>query len=386
MRHAFAVVPPHVERQDLRKRERLRDLAPHDGPRHWPRLDEPQREVGRGLGGPEAAVGQHHPQRRGVSGARESGVEVAEVVPDERLHVGVDHRGAGALVFLDLRQHLRGGGHRELGGELSQEPRRLPFVLGVDVRVQEGDRDRAHPLRPHERDGGLDLLRRDRAKDVAVAVGALVDGDPQMPRDQRSRRIGPELVGRHPDVAAKLEHVAEAAGREQRGARALALDDRVRDQGGGVCDAARAGHVLRVDGAECPQAFENGDRGVGRGRQALLDVDGAGALVVQDEIGERTPDVAAQPIRHPRLAHRSLPDVDRFSLRRAADPPVRGRIFDVLESPIPDRTPVRILPAQTRPQLVRRLVVDRLRRGAFSQVAECIGQSIQLGENVVPRQ
>ena len=115
--------PPHVERQDLRQRERLRDLAPHDGAGHRPRLDEPQREVGRGLGGPETAVGQHHPQGRRVSGARESGVEVAEVVPDQWLHVGVDHRGAGALVLPDLRQHLRGGGHRDLGGELAHEPR-----------------------------------------------------------------------------------------------------------------------------------------------------------------------------------------------------------------------------------------------------------------------
>ena len=148
MRHAFAVVPSHVERQHLRQRERLRDPAPDDGARHRPRLDEPQREVGRGLGGAEATVGQHHPQRRGVPGAGEPGVEIAEVVPDERLHVGVDHRGAGALVFLDLGQHLGGGGHRDLGGELAHEPRRLAFVLGVDVGVQESDRDRAHPLRP----------------------------------------------------------------------------------------------------------------------------------------------------------------------------------------------------------------------------------------------
>ena len=234
---------PHVERQHLRQRERLRDLAPHDGPRHRPRLDEPQREVGSRLGGPETAVGQHHPQRRGVSGARESGVEVAEVALNERLHVGVDHRGAGALVLLDLRQHLGGGGHRELGGELSQEPRRLLLVLGVDVRVQEGDRDRAHPLLSHEGDSRLDLLPRDPPKDVAVAVGALVDGDPQTPRDQRRRGIGPQLVGRHPDVAAKLQHVTEAAGREQRGARALALDDRVRDQGGGVLAPKSTGHA-----------------------------------------------------------------------------------------------------------------------------------------------
>ena len=236
-------------------------------------------------------------------------------MPDERLHVGVDHRGAGALVLLDLGQHLGGGGHRELGGELAQEARRLLLVLGVDVRVQEGDRDRAHPLRPHERDGRLDLRPRNRAKDGAVAVGTLVDGDPKVPRDQRSRRIGPQIVGRDPDMAAKLQNVTEATGCEQRGARALALDDRVGDQGGGVRDAAGAGDVLGVDGAEWPQAFENADRGVRRSRQALLDVDGAGALVVQDEIGERAPDVAAQPIRRPRLAHRSLLDSARLSPR-----------------------------------------------------------------------
>ena len=193
---------PHVERQDLRKRERLRDLAPHDGPRHRPRLDEPQREVGRGLCRAEAAVGEHHPQRRGISGARESGVEVAEVVADERLHVGVDHRGAGALVLLDLRQHLGGGGDRDLGGELSHEPRRLPFVLGVDVRVQKRDRDRAHALRPHEGDGGLDLLPRDPPKDGAVAIGTLVDGGsavaaaPAEPVDRpRARRSSPGRGG-----------------------------------------------------------------------------------------------------------------------------------------------------------------------------------------------
>ena len=83
--------------------------------------------------------------------------------------------------------------------------------------------DRHRPV-ADEGDCGLDLLRRNRAKDVAVAVGALVDGDTQMPRDQRSRRIGPELVGRYAHVAAHLKHVTEAAGREQRRARALALD------------------------------------------------------------------------------------------------------------------------------------------------------------------
>ena len=73
---------------------------------------------------------------------------------------------------------------------------RLPLVLGVDVRAQEGDCDRAHPLRQHERDGGLDLLRRDPAKGGVVAVGAFANGGPQMLRDQRRREIGPELVGR----------------------------------------------------------------------------------------------------------------------------------------------------------------------------------------------
>ena len=77
-------------------------------------------------------------------------------------------------------------------------------------------------------------------------------------------------------MAAKLQHLTKAAGREQRSARAIALDDRVRDQGGGVRDVARACDVLGVGGAECAQAFENADEGVRRGRQALLDVNAAG--------------------------------------------------------------------------------------------------------------
>ena len=36
--------------------EHLGILLPHDGAGHRPRLDEPQREGGRGLGGAEAAV------------------------------------------------------------------------------------------------------------------------------------------------------------------------------------------------------------------------------------------------------------------------------------------------------------------------------------------
>ena len=238
---------------------------------------------------------------------------------DERFHIGVDHGGAGALVLLDLRQHLGGRGHCKLGGEFTQEARRLPFILWVDVGVQEGDRNRAHPSSPHQRDGGLDFLRLHRAKDGAVAVGALVDGNPQMPRDQRRRGIGPELIGCHPDMTAKLEHVPESAGGEQRCAGALSLDDRIRDQGGSMRDTARACDVLRVDGVERPQAFQNTDRWVRGGRQAFLDVDSAGMLVVQNEIGERASDVTAQPISRLPPAHRSFPAISSSSCRLGGD-------------------------------------------------------------------
>ena len=79
----------------------------------------------------------------------------------------------------------------------AQEPCRLLLVLGVDV-TSAGRRSRpSPPLRQHEGDGGLDLLRRNGAKDGVVAVGAFADGGPQMLRDQRRREIGPEPVGRH---------------------------------------------------------------------------------------------------------------------------------------------------------------------------------------------
>ena len=102
------------------------------------------------------------------------------VHPHRRAHRIVDDVVHGPCRF----QHRLAARPGEVLGDTY--PRRaLAFVLGVDVRVQEGNRDRAHALRPHERDGGLDLFWRDRARDVAVAVGALVGGDPQMPWDQR---------------------------------------------------------------------------------------------------------------------------------------------------------------------------------------------------------
>ena len=107
----------------------------------------------------EAAVRQHEQQRRRDARAPATCSRHARrgSCCGQRLDVGVDDRGGGALVLADLGRHLVRGRHRDAG----MAPRRCsraasPLVARVGVGVQEHDRDRAstplgEPARPRPR-------------------------------------------------------------------------------------------------------------------------------------------------------------------------------------------------------------------------------------------
>ena len=61
------------------------------------------------------------------------------------------------------------------------------------------------------------------------------------------------------------------------------------------------------------------------------------------------------------------------------DPPVRGGLLDVLESPIPDRTHVHVLPAHARLQRLRCFLVDRSRREAQHHAVDRAGGGFTAG-------
>ena len=101
-------------------------------------------------------------------------------------------------------------------------------MLRVAEAPQEADR------RGVELSGGVDALaqrlRVERAQH-AVRAAALGHGDAELGRDERRRMPGAQPVELGACLAAELLDVGEALGREQRGARDLALEQRVRADG-----------------------------------------------------------------------------------------------------------------------------------------------------------
>ena len=94
-------------------------------------------------------------------------------------------------------------------------------------------------------------------------------------------------------LAADLERVAESLAGQQRGRRALALDQRIRDQGGAVDDLAQASIAAFADASVSSSPASMATEGSSGGRQRLADDERAGGIVIDDEIGEGAADIDA---------------------------------------------------------------------------------------------
>ena len=172
--------------------------------------------------------------------------EPLEVGGELRPEVGVGDRGREALVLAELGQHLARERDVDVAERLAHRLADALLVLGVQEREQQADRD------------GVDLglaQRVDRLLhagvverlDLALRAHPLAHGEAQVARDERLRPPLGQVVERGAVLAGELDQVAEAGGRDERGARAAALEQRV----GGDRHAVRErAHGPRVDPLE----------------------------------------------------------------------------------------------------------------------------------------
>ena len=120
-----------------------------------------------------------------------------------------------------------------------------------------------------------------------MAVDPLAHLEAQPPRHERLGLAADEVVHVGPVAAADLEHVAEAARRDERGPGAGALGQRVDDDRRAVDEVP---HALEGDLA-VGQAGEHALGQARRGRRRLGDAEVARLGVEGDEVGERAADV-----------------------------------------------------------------------------------------------
>ncbi len=225
-----------------------------------------------------------------------------DIALGQRLDEGVDHRGRGALVLADLGRDLVRGGEIEVGMRLGDRRGRGLLVRRVGVGVQEDDGERLHA-----RGDQLRRLRQqrrfvERDQRIALGVHALGHFEPEVARRQRVRLGDEDVVELVFTLAADLQRVAKALGRDQAGDRALALDQRIGEQRSrvdGAVDRGRRNFTVE-------RLFHPGDDAAGGvvvGGQLLRLVDLPGRLVENDDVGEGAPDVDSERMR---LGHEFL--------------------------------------------------------------------------------
>ena len=160
---------------------------------------------------------------------------------------------------------------------------------------------------------GLDVVALDEVHDVvhvleaqrldhpALGVHALADLEAQVAGHEDGGPVLEQVVEARARRAAQLEHVAQAARRDERRARALALEQRVGDDRrrvGEERDVARGDTAARERGGE---RVQHAAGEVARRRRHLDDARGAAGLVHQDDVGERAADVDADAPAHGRV-------------------------------------------------------------------------------------
>ena len=235
----------------------------------------------------ETAVRLHDVERCSCTGATQAFDQVAEVQLHHRRDVGVGHGRRSALVFHDVRQDVareRDVGSRKPVGELLADP---PFVRGGVVRVEERHGDRLHRPVGEDADHVAHLALVERLSDRPVRRDALVDLERELAGNEGLGLLLEPVVEVGAILTTELEHVAEAARREERRLRPAALEERVRADGGSVQER-------RDLAAHRGERLENADARVTRRRRDLRrrrnDAVGAGGDEVRERAARVDPD------------------------------------------------------------------------------------------------
>ncbi len=219
-------------------------------------LQQPDREASGRLDRGQRAGGDQHQQRAAESRPRQPLLQIAQVALDPGLDVDIGHGRRGALVLADLRRHVGRDRDADIGRGAPHGLPRASLQLGVGEAVEEGDGDRLDPGRGQLAGQALDVLlvqivpREGRA----VGEGAPRHAEAELARHQGTRHLQLQVVEIVAMLAADLERIAESLAGQQRGRRALALDQRVGDQGRAVDDLPESRPSPRSRTPESPPA------------------------------------------------------------------------------------------------------------------------------------
>ncbi len=191
----------------------------------------------------DSAGGAHH-ERLGEPCLASRQPEGAQVARDDRPEVCVGGGRRAPLVLAELRRHLVRGNHVGLGVATAELPSDGLLVRGILEREQQadGDRLRVDPGQGRE-------VERD---DDAVPTDPLAYPHASLQRNQRLGVVEIEPVQMRTILSAQVQQVLEALRRDERRARSLPLEERIRGDRRPVTEAREPG---------ASGGYEHGPRG-----------------------------------------------------------------------------------------------------------------------------
>jgi hypothetical protein len=284
---AFGGRAADIEIEDLALAAGLADVGGGVDPRRRARLDQRDRCAHRLRERRDAAVRLKRVERTAKAARFQRALDAVEMTAHHGLKVGIENRRAGALILAPFAADLMGRGHREIGPQLAQQGSRSCLMGGIDVAVQELDRDRLDVFRTATLGDGNDILFDKLRDDGAGRVDALANLEGQCARHERRRFAVTEIVEVGPIAAIYLQNVAKSRRRHQRGAGALPLQDRIDRHS---ASKREIGHCVRTN-AELVDGFEHAVDGIRRLRQSLSGSDIAACLIEKDCVREGSADV-----------------------------------------------------------------------------------------------
>ena len=219
-----------------------------------------------------------------------------EIIPGQRLDVGVREHCRCPLIFPDFRRDIGGETDRDAGMIGLDDRAGAALVVRVGIGMEESDRDRFDAV----------IRERLRGRRNAGLVQGLQHGsiEPQplngfqaaFARRERLRLLDMDVVEFVLPLPPDLDDIPEACGRNQAGPGALAFDKGVGEQRRRMHHPADFASRNGVLGNHLADAVQDGSGRVVMGREEFSGEQPVVRVVIDDDIRERAADVYAQRI------------------------------------------------------------------------------------------
>ena len=232
----------HVERQCAVRAAALGHGAREDGAAGRARFDEPHRLRRAHRQRAQRAAGSHEIHGTDYAHRLQARLQPVQITGHHRLHICIGAGGGDAFVLADFRTHVRRQRDPQVRQRAFEYFLHALFMRGIREALQKRDGNAFDAVLFQCRHQGFDGSFVERQQDATFGVYALRHRQAQMARHQRRRLVQKNIILREAVLPADFHEIAETFGSDERGLRALALDQRVgRQRGAEDEDVQRAG-------------------------------------------------------------------------------------------------------------------------------------------------